>query len=178
MNTSWDEIVDYVRGVASAEVAARVEASPEAMARVSQMRAVVSAAPEEVPELWRDRAKALVPNLPSTIPLLWGRLVPPSLQPAMGFRSSPSLKPAERYEFDEFAIELRREMREDGRIQIVGIVESEEVLPMRVGTEAEWRDMCDEDGQFAMDLAPEATQIRFQALTGGPIYVVEFEDVI
>lgn len=177
MKLSWEEIVDYVRGVASAEVQARVEASPEAMARARQMRAVASASPVEVPELWRDRAKALVPNSPSTVPLLWGRLVPPGLSPAMGFRASPTLNPAQRYEFDGLAIEIRREPLEDGRIQVVGIAETEESGPMRVGTQAEWRDMCDEDGQFALDLLAEETQLRFQALSGGPIYVLEFEHV-
>ena len=177
MTISWEDIVDYVRGVASAEVTARIQASPEAMAKVAQMQAVRGAVPEEVPELWKDRAKALVPHLPSTVPLLWGRLVPPSLQPAMGFRSSPTLNPAQRYEFDGFAIEIRREPREDGSIQVVGIVEADDLGAMRVGTETEWREMCDEDGQFALEIPAESAQLRFHALTGGLIYVVEFENV-
>lgn len=173
MKVTWEHIVDYARGLADVEVAKAIEADNSAMEKARSMRLVHEEAQNEAPEMWMQRAKALLVAETRTLPLLFGRLLPASSTPGAGFRSS-SAAVLHRYEFDGASLELRiDEVGPDGKIQIIGVFEGETARAIRVGTPTAWVGQCDEDGQFAVLLDADQRIILFQDVESGQQYQVE-----
>lgn len=172
MKPTWEQIVDYARGIAVPDIVSAVEADPDAMTKASQMHAVHEAGREEAPELWKLRAKALLVGQDRTIPLLFGKLIP-SPAGLMGLRSTASKVDSFRFEFDGALLDVRTEFDvQADKVFVAGVFETEEPVDVRVGTESEWLTSCDEDGQFSMHLDQSRT-LQFHVLQTNQIFRVE-----
>ncbi len=172
MKPTWEQIVDYARGIAAPDIVLAVEADPDAMSKVSQMRAVHDAGRVEAPELWKLRAKALLVGQDRTIPLLFGKLVPSPAGPT-GLRSAASKVDSFRFEFDRAVLDVRTEFdAQADKVFVAGVFETDEPVDVRVGTELEWLTSCDEDGQFSMHLDQTRT-LQFHVLQSNQIFRVE-----
>lgn len=176
MKPTWDEIVDYARGLATPEQSARIEGDKASLEIAKQFTLVAESGREQAPEMWVLRAKALLVAEARTLPLLFGRLVPASLNPAMGFRSGTASPLTKRYEFEGATLDLQIEPgKTPGTILIVGVMELPAPVQVRVGTEEDWLDACDEDGQFSLELPVSTKNLRFQDLATSQIFQISLD---
>lgn len=171
MKVSWEHIVDYVRGLASEEVRSAIEANPEAMTRAQLLRHVSLSAQDPVPDMWVNRAKALLPDLPKGRPFL-GNLVFES-GPA-GFRSGAVMARDLKFEFENAVVELRLEpMERATHIQVIGLFTSEPQRAMQVGVLGGNPIECDEFGQFELVIPRDAETLNFVDRMSGDSFLVE-----
>lgn len=169
MNVTWEQIVDYARGLADEPTRRAVEADPDALERARALGEVSEAKPLSPPELWMARAKALLPAHP-TARTWFGRLI---LAPAAGFRAGATAARDLRYEFDGPSVELRVEpVPQSNRVSIVGLVEelgsnAEVLIDGRVVAR------CDELGQFHLETTQSTRRLVFRNPTLPDLYEVE-----
>lgn len=185
MKIAWDHIVDYARGLATPEVAAAIEADPEARERAKALQAVAKTAANTAfdtpPQNWTDRAKALMPDLPQTLPLLRARLVFAPAGPAPGFRSrqpggntAPNIRSG-KAEFPGLSVEIRTEPRPNRQILVVGVVESDSPGPFNVSSAGKTLTSTDEDGQFTVQISPSEWFLLLSDQRTGQIYEIEID---
>ncbi len=157
---NWNDILDYVRGIASPEVRQRVEADALAMERVRLMTAVNDSLKAEMPEQYIQRAKALLPTTPDR------RFITASLAYASGpagFRAGSATARDLRFEFEGGSIELRIEQLADARqLAIVGLVSTASNSQFRVHDAKRWH-ACDEHGQFDIVVPAATRSLRFES---------------
>lgn len=176
MESNWSLIVDCVRGLATAEARAAIEADPESSRRLELLSKLMRGRLEDAPELWVLRAKALLLAEPSTIPLLFGKLVFSAAGPQQGIRSAGVGSGFVKYQFEEMSLEISLPSNLAETFTIAGIVVGIDGQPMQVGTEDAWHDFCDEEGQFVLQINDGQRIVKLRNLMTGQIYQVELPD--
>lgn len=165
MKASWEQIVDYARGIASEAVRQMVEADPEAMEKARALHLVGGAVNETAPEFFINRAKALLPNLPSASTTWVGRLVQAPSAGVPGFRSANPVASNLRYEFEEGFVELRIEPTANaGVLAVVGFAEGLDEGPLTVSDGVKTTD-CDAFGEFSLEIASDVTLLVLESAT-------------
>lgn len=174
MKASISEITDYIRGLASSELAERIESDPESLQVAKAMQSVVETARLEPQESWVLRAKALLVNDVQTLPILFGRLVPRVA--GQGFRSASGHSQLATYDFQSFTVDIVvKSMEAEDALRVSGVIEGGLSTPVRIGTADQWLTVSDEEGQFIMDVPSETTIIRLQAIDTPQIYQLELK---
>lgn len=176
MKPTWDMIIDYARGLASPDVKAMVEADSEAMARAKNLSLVSPALQVDVPESFVNRAKALMPKLPSAAKVWQGRLVFQSSGMMPGFRSAETLARDLRFEFDQAACDLRIEpIANSERIWIAGIFSTDVPEHVKAVAGPKNEAWCDEFGQFVLEAPQNLSQLSFVNATTGETYNLDLK---
>ncbi len=175
MKATWGQISDYVRGIASGEDRLAVEQDPEASERIFLLRQVLAAAADPAPEFFVNRAKALLPVLPTTYPRWIGRLVFSGQGGMPGFRHGGSAARDLRFEFDDAEVELRLEpIPNTTRLSVVGLFTGPASGSISVKAGAS-EAFCDEIGEFMLEIARDEPQLTFEAAGLRGIYQVNLQ---
>lgn len=165
MKASWEQIVDYARGIASEATRQVVEADPEAREKARALMLVGDAMHEVAPEFFINRAKALLPNLPKESTTWIGRLV---LSPAAGipgFRSAYPVASNLRYDFEQGFVELRVEPTANtGRLAVVGFAEGLDEGPLSI-SDGRQTVACDPFGEFSLEIGADVTLLVLESAT-------------
>lgn len=179
MRVSWEDIVDSARGLASPETLARVQADPTAAARLRRLQAVAATDQTEVPDFYRDRAKALIPLLTTPRTNILGTLLGQTGSLAAGFRSGVADAQNLRFRFDlpnqtEGSVDLRVEaIPRSQRLRVIGQAD----LPNRDRLEIRSRGVSfgwtDESGEFQFELTDPAGTLEFHDPMNAEIYEVK-----
>lgn len=171
MSLSWEKIVDYARGIASPAVRQEVESDVNALSEVKWIQSISATAQLQAPELWKLRAKALVPMQVQTLPLLFGQLffTKPTLQP--GFRSAQQSEQRAKLEIENGTIEVSvSTTTASGNRILVGVIEATEETGYLIGTSQQWLTETDEDGQFSLEVGSEEQNLLIKnKVTGNTI---------
>jgi hypothetical protein len=173
MKATWEQIVDYSRGIASDDVNRIVESDAVAL-REAQSLAVIVSAKEPVPEMWMNRAKALLVQASEPVSVLRGLLSFRSLGMQPGFRAAQSAIQAASVEFDDATLEVQIQAMPSGNeLELVGVLETPNASTIRVGTPEAWLTVCDSEGQFIVTLPSTAQVLLLQSTETGKTYEVE-----
>lgn len=176
MKATWEQIIDFARGVATQEVREIVESDPQALAEVGRLSHLAAAKEEPAPELWVSRAKAiLIPEVPRAS-AFEGILsfIRPQFQP--GYRSSNSLVATAVAELGEDRIEVQISLIPGtDQVELIGIFESSKSRSLRIGTKDNWLGFTDEDGQFIIQVASTVRSLLFHILETGETYILEIK---
>ena len=171
MKATWEEIVDYSRGIAGPQVKELVERDVESLDKAALLAKVQSLNSSEPPENWVNRAKALLPKL--NIGRVWiGKMVFSSS--AQGFRSGTTQARDLRFEFEGAQVELRIEpIANSSKLAAVGMFTSEAPRQLTVVVDGSTPVKCDSIGQFELTINSRSTTMRFQDSSLGDIFEIE-----
>lgn len=179
MRVSWEEIVDVARGLASSEAVARVQSDPEAAARLRQLQAVAATDQTEVPDFYRNRAKALIPLLTTPRTSILGTLLGQTGSLAAGFRSGVADAQNLRFRFKlpnetEGSIDLRVEpIVRSQRLRVIGQADlpNRDRLEIRSqGVSLAW---TDDAGEFQFELIDPSGSLEFHDQMTTDMYEVK-----
>lgn len=110
MKLSWEQLVDYVRGLATPEVVAAVESDPEVAEKVQALRAV-QRSHDPVPDWMMNRARALIPAALEAARPSWRAVLgfDSAAGLAFGLRSTGALARDLQFQFENGDLDLRLE---------------------------------------------------------------------
>jgi hypothetical protein len=148
MSLNWEEVVAYAQGVASDEVKARIEANAKALGAAIRLTRLAEIRQDAPPDLWLDRAKALIPQRETAQQPIIGRLAFQSS--GVGLRSTATAVELQ-FEADDIVVDLRIEPdRDKSKEIVVGLVTGRISCPYRVGVGGTWLTWTDDEGLFEL----------------------------
>lgn len=171
MRPTWEQIVDYARGIAGDEAKSLIESDAVSLEKAKLLSHVQALNESEAPENWVNRAKALLPKLETG--RIWiGKLV--YSNSAQGFRSAATQARDLRFEFEGAQVEIRIEpIANSPKLAVVGMFTSETLRTLTVVADGSASAKCDEIGQFELAIKPNVTTLRFQDSTLGDVFEIE-----
>ena len=171
MKPTWEQIVDYARGIAGDEAKSLIERDAVSLEKAKLLSHVQALNESGAPENWVNRAKALLPKLETG--RVWiGKLVFSSS--AQGFRSAAAQARDLRFEFEGAQVEIRIEPSANSpKLAIVGMFTSETLRAVTVVADGSVSAKCDEIGQFELAINPKVTTIRFQDSVLGEVFEIK-----